>query len=188
VNRSLILLRHSAPEIRKDLPAHKWRLSEEGRRRTERLAERLILRQPEIIVTSPEPKARETAEILSQRLQLPLQENDDLREHRRLSAPYLPTSEFEAVIRNFFDDPAALVFGQETANQAHERFSSAVKSILSENDNRKTVIVSHATVISLFVSWLTGQPGFQLWTQLGLPSEIVLDMKSKKLIALENIS
>jgi len=49
-------------------------------------------------------------------------------------------------------------------------------------------VVSHGTVISLFVSRLTGQPGFGIWSGLGLPCFIVLDMQSKDLIAVENIS
>jgi broad specificity phosphatase PhoE len=188
VERQLIFVRHSIPEIRKDLPARKWQLSEEGRRRANRLAERLLHHQPEIVFTSAEPKAMETAEILAARFQLSVRVMDHLYEHQRILIPYLSEQEFEAAVREFFEKPDMLVFGSETADQAHERFSSSVDSILSENDNSKIAIVSHGTVISLFVSRLTGQPGFELWSQLGLPSHIVLDMQSKKLVALENIS
>jgi broad specificity phosphatase PhoE len=188
VNRQLILVKHSEPEIREDMPAHEWKLSEEGRQRTERLAGHLIQYHPEIIITSPEPKATETAEILAKRLQLPIQVIEDLREHDRSLVPHLSKGEFEAVVREFFERPGSLVFGSETADQAQERFSLAVDSALSQINNSKIVIVAHGTVISLFVARLTGRPGFQLWSQLGLPSYILLDLPSKTLMVIKNIS
>ena len=188
MSRQLILVRHSLPEVKEALPAREWSLSAEGRSRAERLAGFLERHQARILVTSPEPKARETAEILAGRLQLPLQVTSDLHEHERDSIPYLSKREFEAAINEFFERPDTLIFGNETADQAHERFSRAVKSILSANNNSKIAIVAHGTVISLFVARLTGLSGFEIWTQLGLPSFVVLDLQSKDLIMLENIS
>ena len=188
MNRQLILVRHSLPQTRQDLPAREWHLSEEGRRRAERLAESLIHEQLDIIFTSPEPKARETAEILAQRYQLPVRIIEELHEHKRGSVPYLSQQEFEKTVCEFFERPNVVVFGIESADQAHERFSRAVDSILSQHDNSTIAIVAHGTVISLFVSRLTGQPGYQFWCRLGLPSFVVVDLQSKDLIALENIS
>ncbi len=188
MNRQLTLVRHSLPEINKDLPAREWRLSEEGRARAGRLADVLKSHGFDFIATSNEPKAVETAQILADRYGLMPQVIAGLHEHARRTTPYLSKPDFEAVVREFFEKPDVLVFGDETADQADTRFSGAVHSILSENKNSKIAIVAHGTVISLFVSRLTGQPGFQLWSGLGLPCFVVLDMQSRKLIALENIS
>jgi broad specificity phosphatase PhoE len=187
VNRILLLIRHSLPEIDKDLPAREWILSEEGKARAYRLAERLIRYQPEIVTTSPEPKAMQTAEIVAGKLHLPIHVIDELHEHERSLVPYLSPTNFEAVVHKFFEKPDTLVFGSETADKAHERFSRAVYSAMARNGNSRIAIVSHGTVISLFVSRLTRQPGIQTWSELGLPGVIVLDMQSRKLIAFENI-
>jgi broad specificity phosphatase PhoE len=188
VNRQLTLIRHSLPEIKKDLSAREWRLSEQGKARAGRLADILQSHGFDLIATSHEPKALETAQILADQYGLNLQLIPGLHEHERKTTPYLSRSEFEAVIRRFFEEPGIFVFGEETADQAHERFSGAVHSILSGNKNSKIAIVSHGTVISLFISRLTGQPGFKIWSELGLPCFIVLDMQSKDVIAFENIS
>jgi 2,3-bisphosphoglycerate-dependent phosphoglycerate mutase len=188
VNRQLILVRHSVPEIRESLHVREWLLSEEGGPRAEHLAERLIPYHLDLLFTSPEPKAMETAEFLAARLQLPVHVLDDLHEHQRKSVRHLSKHEFETAVCSFFETPEALVLGNETANQAYARFSEAIHSILSENEESKIAVVSHGTVISLFVSRLTGQPGFGIWSGLGLPCFIVLDMQSKDLIAVENIS
>ena len=187
MNRSLILVKHSLPEVRKDLPAREWTLSEEGRARAERLAEVIKTHRIDFLAASAEPKAMETARIIAEKCGVNFEVFERLHEHERSTSPYLHKSEFEAAIKKFFEKPDSLVFGNETANQASERFSNAIYSILSMHKNSKIAIVAHGTVISLFVAQLTGQPGFQLWTELGLPSLVILDLQSNVLIGIENI-
>jgi broad specificity phosphatase PhoE len=188
MNQSLILVKHSLPEIIENVPAREWHLSEEGRLRAQRLAERLISYDPQVLVSSVEPKAIETAAIIASQHQIPMQILENLHEHERSDVAYRSKAEFEKSIREFFANPGELAFGQETADAAHARFSERVYSILDSNPEKTTVIVSHGTVISLFVSRLTGIADFQLWSELGLPSLVVLDMESNTLIAKENIS
>jgi broad specificity phosphatase PhoE len=187
VNRQLTLVRHSLPEIKKDLPACEWRLSEEGKARARRLADVLKSHGLDFIATSNEPKAVETTQILADQFGLQPRVIAGLHEHERRTTPYLSKPDFEAVVRQFFEKPDIPVFGDETADQAHERFSGAVQSILSEYKTNKIAIVAHGTVISLFVSRLIGKSAFKIWSELGLPCFVVLDMQSKKLITLENI-
>ena len=183
----LILVRHSVPEIDSHVPAREWKLSEEGKERAERLAESLIRYQPKRLFSSSEPKAYETAEILSKRLHLPVAVIDGLHEHQRSSVPFLSKTEYEAAVREFFEKSEVLVFGSETANKAYERFCLAIFSAMSADKDDTSVIVSHGTVMSLFVSRLTGQPGFQIWSNLGMPGFIILDMQSKCMVGFENI-
>jgi broad specificity phosphatase PhoE len=187
VKKYLILVKHSLPEIVEGFPANQWKLSEEGRVRARRLAERLIRYQPEVIVSSNEPKAKETAEIIAGKHQLELYVIDNLREHDRRNVSYLSQHEFQASIREFFQKPGALVFGRETANQSHARFYRAVNSVLKNHANQTVVIVAHGTVISLFISRLTGTSDFSLWNELGLPSFVIIDLQSNTLITKENI-
>ena len=187
MNRLLILVKHSLPAIQKDQPASQWRLSNEGKSRAERLAERLVADRPDFLAASPEPKARETAEILGRKLRLPVQVVDGLHEHERSNVPFLSELEFEDAIQKFFENPGSLVFGSETADHAYERFSKAVNPLLSQSESSRIVVVSHGTVISLFAARWTGKSAFPIWSELGLPGFIVLDIDSKSLIALENI-
>ena len=186
MKKYLILVKHSLPEIIEGLPANKWKLSKEGQARAQRLAEQLNHYQLEIIVSSSEPKAKETAEIIARKHHLELHIIDDLHEHDRSNESYLSSDEFQASIREFFQKPDVLVFGRETANQAHARFYRAVHSILNNHSNGTVVIVAHGTVISLFVSRLIGISELMLWSELGLPSFVVIDLQSNTLIAREN--
>jgi broad specificity phosphatase PhoE len=187
MKKYLILVKHSLPEIIERRPAREWKLSDEGQIRAQRLAECLRPFRPEVIVSSTEPKARETAEIIASRYGLELRIADGLHEHDRSKTTYLSKDKFQAAIREFFEKPHTLVFGRETADEAYLRFYQAVSSILNEYANKAIVIVSHGTVISLLVSRLSGISDLLLWSELGPPSYVVLDMQTKTLITKENI-
>ena len=175
----LILIRHSIPEIVQNLPAREWSLSAEGRRRAKKLAERLAKHHPEVIFSSMEPKAQQTAKILGENLNLKLQIAEGLHEHERKEVPFHSKEVFRSLVRGLFEKPDALVFGEETGAQALERFRKSVDSIMNAYSDKKLAIVSHGTVISLFVSWMTGVDGYALWEGLGLPSFVVLDIKQE---------
>jgi broad specificity phosphatase PhoE len=186
MNKPLVLIKHSLPAIVEGTSAHEWILSDEGRRRAAQLAQRLTPFQPELIVSSPEPKAHETAEIVARAHRLDVTVWEGLHEHERSNVPYLSPDVFEASVRGFFQKPDQVVFGDESADQAHERFAAAVDSVVKWHAGKAVGIVAHGTVISLFVSRLTGIPGFELWKEFGLPSFVVLDLDAKKIITREN--
>jgi broad specificity phosphatase PhoE len=188
MSKYLILVKHSVPEIEADRPASTWKLSQDGQLRAKQLAEELVGFAPEAIVSSNEPKAKETADILARQLRLNVQILPDLHEHDRSNVPYLSHDNFQASIRNFFQKPDELVFGRETADQAHTRFYRAVHTVLSEYSGKTVVIVTHGTVISLFVSRLTGSSDLELWSMLGLPSFIAMDLGSNTVIVRTKIA
>lgn len=183
----LILVKHSLPEILEDLPAREWHLSEVGQRRARELAKKLIQYEPKIIVSSFEPKARETASVLAEGLGLEFHELDGLHEHDRSGSPYYSKDEFQNLVQKFFEKPGELVFGNETADFALARFRKAVDLALNLYASKNIAIVAHGTVISLYVSWMTGCNSYDLWKELGLPSFVVLDIQSKTLIDIENL-
>jgi broad specificity phosphatase PhoE len=184
----LILVKHSLPETVKDIPAREWSLSEDGRILARKLAGKLRQYQPEIIVSSVEPKAQQTAEIIGDSLGLKFIVAGDLHEHDRSQSPFYSPDEFQSLVQELFEKPDTLVFGNETANRALMRFRESIHSILKSYNGKNIMVVSHGTVVSLFVSWLTGINGYLLWKELGLPSFVVLDMQSKTLLKIQNIT
>ncbi len=187
MKKYLILVKHSLPEIEEGRPAREWSLSQEGRLRAHKLSGLLEAFRPEVIVSSPESKAKETAEMISEKLHMEIRVVRDLQEHDRSNVSYLSQAAFQASMREFFQRPGELVFGRETANEAHARFYQALHGILNEYRNKTVVVVTHGTVISLFVSRLTGSSDFELWNRMGLPSYIGIDLQSNTLIVKEDI-
>ena len=70
---TVILIKHSLPQIDPDIPARQWVLSAKGERRCLPLAEKLNGYQPDIIITSDEPKAVTTGQRVAEHLAIPWQ-------------------------------------------------------------------------------------------------------------------
>ena len=170
----LILVKHSLPEIDPARPAREWRLSDEGRRRCPALAKRLAEHAPEVVVASLEPKATETGQIVARWLGKPLETVAGLHEHERSRVGFLDADQFNAAVAALFNQPAQLVFGEETADQAHARFAGAVAGVMQRHARVNTAVIAHGTVIALLVSRAAGLEPFALWKRLGLPSFVVL--------------
>lgn len=183
----LILVKHSLPDVTPDVSAHEWKLSDAGRLKAGDLTEHLKAFEPEAIVSSPEPKAFETAQIAARQLGLNVTIHPGLHEHKRSRVAYMAREMFERAVFRFFNQPDEYIFGDETAAEACDRFSRAVDTVLHEHVDKTIVIVSHGTVISLFVSRRAGVPAFSLWKDLGMPSFVVFEPHSNSLLQIKNI-
>jgi broad specificity phosphatase PhoE len=173
--RTLVLAKHAMPQIKQDVPASRWHLSAEGIAGAKRLAERLRRHEPSVIVSSSEPKALETAAIVAETLGVQLESPYGLHEHERPEAGLLEQAEFERRVGELFARPAEVVFGAESANDALQRFALAVDRTLAENRG-DIAVISHGTVISLFVAARAHEDARSLWRMLGLPSYVVLEL------------
>ena len=69
--QTLVLVKHSLPEIDPAVPAKDWHLSEEGCVRSRILGEELDRYDLDLVISSIELKAMETAEIVSGLLKVP---------------------------------------------------------------------------------------------------------------------
>jgi phosphohistidine phosphatase SixA len=80
---TLYLVRHAEVEPRKGVPAPDWQLTVAGHEAARLLAEAPAWRALTSIASSPEPKARATAEPIAVAAGLELRQEPDLREVRR---------------------------------------------------------------------------------------------------------
>lgn len=181
--RTLILVKHSLPELVPDLPAARWRLAAEGRRRCAALADRLAGYDPVVIATSVEPKAGETATIVAARLGKPVVTVEGLHEHDRSNVAFLGDAAFRAAVVRCLSQPDDLVFGRETATEARQRFAAAVEGVVESYPDGNVAIVAHGTVIALFVAAHAGTDPVRLWRRLGLPSFVVLSLPALRLLS-----
>ena len=182
---NLILVRHSIPKINPDIPSFQWHLSDEGRKLCFQLAENLKVYTVKVIFTSPENKAQETAKILASQLgNVPVNVHDGLREHDRRNVSWVEDS-FDELMRMFYKHPAEKVFGLETALQAAERIEKAIEDCWKQEVGYDKLIVSHGTVMSLYVSRVVrGVTPFEFWKQLKMPMAMVLNLPPDKIISI----
>ena len=179
--RKLILIKHASPLVDPTKSSEQWRLSEKGKASCAPLAEALREHSPTIIVSSEEPKAAETAQIVAQQLNVPAETAPDLHEHDRSNVPHMRSGEFISHVELFFRRPGELVLGRETADDALGRFESALDDVLAKHAAGNVAVVSHGTVLALFIAEHADKDPFQLWRQLGLPSFVVMSLPDYRL-------
>jgi 2,3-bisphosphoglycerate-dependent phosphoglycerate mutase len=178
----LILIKHAPPQVEAGVSSHDWKLSAAGREKAAALADRLRPHAPSTVFTSDEPKAVETAQIVARALGVPHEVAADLHEHDRSNVPQMPTREFISSVALFFKRPTELVLGRETAEQARRRMTVAMDRILSANEGRDVAVVTHGTVLALYLAPLLEGDEFDLWRRLGLPSYVVLDAEGMEAV------
>ena len=171
----LILAKHAAPEVVPDISSEQWRLSERGRASCAALAEALRPHAPSVIIASEEPKARETAELVAKQLAVTWATAPELHEHDRRGVPHMRSSEFISHVELMLRKRGERVLGNESADDALGRFRGALCDVLAKHAEETVAVVSHGTVIALYVAEHTeDHTSFELWRKLGLPSFVVL--------------
>jgi broad specificity phosphatase PhoE len=179
----LILVRHAAVHVDPSIPSHQWPLTVDGRSTTQQLAHQLKPYQPGRIITSEEAKAQATGAALADVLRLPTKTAPGLQEHDRRGVPYFESkADFATAVTNFFTHPDELVFGRETAVQATTRITQAINHQLEANPDTTLAIVSHGTVLTLFICQHNPELSpMQFWQSLTLPCAFILTLPELKL-------
>jgi len=180
--RKLHLVKHSLPVIDPHEQSSKWRLGPAGSRLAVLVAERLAAADVDAVFSSTEPKAEETGRIIADRLGAPFATAAGLQEQARDAVGWLDSPDaFETAVSMLFAEPDKPVFGDETANQAKARFTAALEQVMSA-ETGDVAVVSHGTVITLYVAGANHLEPVRLWKQLGLPSLVTVEWPSGNLL------
>ena len=185
---TLILIKHAAPEVVPGVPPEQWRLSERGRASCAALATVLRPHAPAVIISSGEPKAAETGELLADASGVPFHTAPGLHEHDRSNVPHMRSGDFISSMEVLFRKPDQLVLGKETASGALKRFRNALDDVTEQygGQNKTLAVVSHGTVIALLLEQCGGRRGFDVWRAMKLPSYAVLGLPDMKVQAVHD--
>ena len=132
-------------------------LSEDGRKQAEKIAERLKKYKIDLILTSPIQRTRETAEIISKSLNIPVEVMGKLAEAKGPSEiAGLAVSDPEAVrvkalIRENYTKGNWKYSDEENFDDLNARTQSFLEHVLKDHKNHNIVCVSHATLIKFIV-------------------------------------
>ena len=172
--RRILLVKHAESLLTPEVTAERWRLSDAGRAACGPLAERLRAFAPTLLVSSSEPKAMETAQLVAHALAIPSETGLDLHEHDRSNVRLVPRGAFEQYMAEFFAQPHDLIYGRETADEVHTRFRGAVERACREHPDQRPAIVTHGTVIALLVARANKLDALSFWKRLTMPAIVVV--------------
>jgi broad specificity phosphatase PhoE len=173
--RNLLLIRHAHTRPITGFRPAEFPLNEQGRAACEPFAQTLATWELAAIVTSTEPKARETGAIIGRTLGLPVDSYPGLEEHHRGVVDKLGTDDaFRAAVERIFDEPERTVYGEESGAAALSRFTIAVDLILAAHPEGNVAVVTHGTVMALFVAAHNALDVKAFWRGLSMPDLVVL--------------
>jgi broad specificity phosphatase PhoE len=184
----LILVRHALPNIDPDVRSEDWTLSAAGAQAAAGLSLAIAGYAPKEVLSGPEAKLIATADVIAKHLGLPVRVVPALAEHRRRSAAYASDGEFETAVAALFDNPAQVVYGEESADSAYQRLARALDREFSVRSQDTVLAVSGGTVISLFISRRAGIAPFPLWRSIGMPTAVVLDGTNRRVLAIHRVN
>ena len=141
-------------------------LSAEGRADARRVSDLLIDAGIEAIYSSPYRRARQTVEPLSQRLGLPIQELDDLRERELGSGA---VDDFDEAVRATWDDFTFARPGGETNRDAQCRVARTFDLLARRHGKRSMALSTHGSLMTLLLNHLDPCIGFEFWKRLTFP-------------------
>jgi broad specificity phosphatase PhoE len=171
----LLLVRHAMPTIDPDKPAKMWQLGAEGEAKSALLVPVFERYGVTRVITSEEPKAIRTGEVPATQLNLPCATAPNLHEHDRTNELFGSRDAFHEKVRRFFTHPDTLIFGEETAAQARDRFVGAVREQVATYPDDTLAIVAHGTVMTLLVAAHNENDIFTFWQSLIAPCMVVVD-------------
>ena len=168
---TLHLVRHGRPLMVRGVPAAEWDLDPASYDDVWALRAAGRLPARAAWFSSPEPKAIQTAQLLTDAEVGVL---PDVREHQR-SGEWV--EDFATAVRRAFDEPEApAVDGWETLSACRDRVTRAVRRVLEVHGDEDVVLVGHGTAWTLVVADLTGRPpDLERWAALEMPDLISLD-------------
>ncbi|MYD92100.1 MAG: histidine phosphatase family protein [Chloroflexi bacterium] len=179
----LLLVRHSRPCISNGMSYRDWPLSDEGRRLAVRAAEYVAGFNPRLICSSDERKASDTAKIIARHCSLDVNVVPDLREHDRTGVKWRDAATRRQELQALFANPDDVVFGRESGSQALQRLKSAIDRV-TKRTSGPWVLVTHGTVMALYLARLTDRAALEIWSQLGLPAVAAVDCRNRRLVEL----
>jgi broad specificity phosphatase PhoE len=183
----LVLVKHGSPVLSPATPAREWALSSQGELEALHVAIQLRPYEPFDLVSSPEPKARSTAELIAAQSGTHNRVVDNLREIDRRILPIWEPADHREMNRPIFSEPDRAILGSESANAALIRYQSAIQAEIDRCESAHLVVVSHGTVMALLVARHNEVDAFRFWADLQCGNAVILTVPSFRLVGTTSI-
>lgn len=149
-------MRHGETKVDKNTPVSKWVLSEKGKDQADKRTEEGSFDEVDIIISSAEEKAYQTAKPTAEKLKKAITRLLELNELDRDKGNFMAPEDYEETIKRCLENPDESFNNWETANHALERFSEKIVEIDKEYESKKILIVGHGFTINMYFARLLG--------------------------------
>ena len=152
MNNRFIFLRHALTKFDPKKPANKWILRDEGIEQISKLCDDKIFFDVDIIISSTEKKAIQTAHYIAKNVEKKIITNSALNELNKGERVIETAEEHRQCVKAIFND--IHVGGWETAENVLKRFRIEIAKIDQEHTEKTILIVSHGIILTLYFGYL----------------------------------
>jgi broad specificity phosphatase PhoE len=168
MSNEIVFLRHAETLRDKSIPTSKWRLSNEGYMQRKGIHAILNLHHFDIVISSAESKAYDTAKIFERIIHSRIIRNPMFNELNRDNGPFLSNEEYSNAVQSIMNDHSLSIHGWETIESAMKRFNEGVEKLNQRYQSKKLLLVSHGIVLTMYFSSLLNclNESFDRWKRL----------------------
>jgi 2,3-bisphosphoglycerate-dependent phosphoglycerate mutase len=168
----MLLVRHcESTGLEPDAP-----LTRRGLAQADALATRLAPFRPDLIVSSPFRRARQSVEPLAAACGLSIESDARLAE-RRLAAE--PPAELAAAVRRSLEDLDHQMPGGESSRAAQARGRQAIEAVLARHA-RLPVVATHGQLLTLILNSIDPSFSFPDWASLSYPAVYLVEVDGSR--------
>lgn len=177
----LVLVRHAHAEW---VPDEARPLSAEGWRDAERLVPLLEATGPDVLYSSPYPRARQTIEPLASRLGMTIEEIDGFRE-RTLAEGAVP--DFEGAMLASWQDFELTFPGGESNRAAQDRIHAAFEHLAARHAEGTLVVATHGNVLGLLFNRFDPAHHYEFWRSITWPDVFRVAVEDGRVESIERL-
>ncbi|OLS30130.1 MAG: phosphoglycerate mutase GpmB [Candidatus Thorarchaeota archaeon AB_25] len=168
MTNSLYFLRHAETKEDESTPVRDWRITDAGIDLTRELVRSEKFGEIHGIIHSSEGKARQTAEVFAEGIDVQMYQLSGLDELSREHEGALTYEEYRDRVHTTLRDPEKSVPGWESGASALKRFEDAVRKVDIMFHRKNVLIVSHGLVLTLYFCKLKNfeSIAYERWTQI----------------------
>ncbi len=177
----ILFIRHSKTHVNPEIPINTWGLSAKGIELAQHLSSHALIKQLEVLYTSFQTKALETALYLAKPNNIPIKANDDLTEVSSFTKQYEPDFElYSRRAKAYYHGKIERINEGESQNEALTRFGKILEYIVEIEGNKSRIgIVSHGHILTLYAALYREIDTYAVHTQIKQPDIAVFDWEKK---------
>ncbi|TYP69722.1 histidine phosphatase family protein [Paenibacillus methanolicus] len=187
---TIYFVRHGKTQFSKDLEREGGgaKLTEEGERDARRVAEQLSGEGIDVIVSSPQHRARDTVAPLAERLGKEITLMEALKERAIGSLRLdIPDEEFRRAVALSFEDLDAALPEGETTRQARDRAVPVIRRLLKAHAGKRIAIGTHGNIMTILLHYFDARYGYAFWASTSKPDIYRARFEGERLAEVERL-
>ena len=181
---TIIFIRHSKTNVDPKVAILDWKLSDEGVELAKQLSTHAIIKSLEVLYSSFQFKAVETAMLLATPHSILIKKHDHLKEITSFTGTFeVDTEQYKRRVKDYYVGKLDRINGGETQKEAVARFTKAIKDIVYVEQGKKYIgIVSHGHIFTLYASQFKNIDCYAMHSIIKQPDIAVFDWEKQAFV------